>query len=263
MVVKVREVARRLSLSPATVSKVVRGRTGDVSTATAQRVLEHCQRSGYMTEAEAGHIFFRIKTRTSKKQIFAVTLSGGIEAYDASFAGICQQMQHNEMFASLYVIGNKEAIKRFPFEMTGAAMIIGPSASSLVQDFRKRDIPVVLLDNRLPQISSVNSDNLEGTSESVELLFRLGHRRMAFVCTHQCKPALNYTFRQRENGYISGMSKVDLPFDRDLLILDYFKPYLKWDDPSERERFTSDLQGLAKRLLGLKEVPTANVRADD
>lgn len=262
MPVKVREVARSLSLSPATVSKVVGGRAKDISTATAARVLNYCRSNGFMTEAEAAHILFRMKTGSSRKQVFAVTHSGGIEGYDAVFKGICKQMQHNGLFASLYVASNKEAVEHFPYNVAGTSIIIGPTASELVKVFEGRKIPVVLVDNRLPEVSSVNSNNLEGTSESVELLFRLGHRRIAFVCLHQGTPALDYTFRQRQNGYVAGMANVGLAINKELLIVDHVTPYL-WDEPRERGRFTQDLQKLAKRLLNLKKPPTAVVATND
>ena len=48
--VRVREVARRLSMSPGTVSKALRGSLGMVSMETAGKVLDFCHRNGYMSK---------------------------------------------------------------------------------------------------------------------------------------------------------------------------------------------------------------------
>ncbi len=49
---KALEVAKGLSISPGTVSKVLRGTSGTVSVQTAEKVLNFCRRRGSMTSLE-------------------------------------------------------------------------------------------------------------------------------------------------------------------------------------------------------------------
>jgi LacI family transcriptional regulator len=261
--VNVRQVAKNLSLSPATVSKAVRGQRGEVSVDTTQKVLSYCTKNGYMTRAEANNIMFKLKSRSSSKQLFTVTCRRGVEVYDATFSGICQELQDNGLFSSFYVVSDKNAMNKFPYDQAGVAILLGRVSDEVLEHFLEKKIPVVLVDNRIAgsQVSAVNSNNLEGVVDSVGYLARLGHKRIAFACMHEDEPNVTYTFHQRQAGYIAGLACAGIPFDPELLVIDYSEDY--HSEYFDHQRTVNDLKKLAYKILELKELPTAIVAVND
>ena len=104
--VRVRQIARDLSLSPGTVSKALRGSAGKVSFETTEMVLEHCHKNGYMSRVEADRILFKMRSQVSGKQLFTVTCRRGVLMYDAVFGAICEQMQDNNLYPSAFLINS-------------------------------------------------------------------------------------------------------------------------------------------------------------
>ena len=79
MAINVREIARQLNLSPATISKAMRGQGGEVSIETAKRVLNHCQKNGYITKVDASRILMKMRSINSHKQIFILSCYRGVD----------------------------------------------------------------------------------------------------------------------------------------------------------------------------------------
>jgi len=261
--VNVRQIAKNLSLSPATVSKAVRGQRGEVSLDTTQKVLTYCTKNGYMTRAESNNILFKLKSRSSSKQLFTVTCQRGVGVYDAAFSGICQELQDNGLFSSFYVINDPSVMDKFPYDHAGVAILMGRISDQVLEHFLEKDIPVVLVDNRIAgsQVSAVNSNNLEGFVDSVGYLARLGHKRIAFVCLHTDKPHITYTFHQRQAGYIAGLACAGIAFDPELLVVDYAEDY--HTEVFDHIRTVNDIKKLAHKILLIKELPTAIVAVND
>lgn len=261
--VKVREVARNLSVSPGTVSKILRGASGCVSIETAHRVLQYCKNQGYLSANAAGQILSKMKSQSAGQQIFTITSRRGIHAYDAVFAGICRQMQEGGLYASCYVIHNNDELKKFPYDKAEGVIIIGRISSEIVREFCSRDIPVVLVDNRIPNLnlSTVNSNNLESVGNSVRILAEKGHKRIAFAMLQQGKDQLEYTFQQRQLGYFAGLQNAGLPINQDLLIVEHSSNHIEEDfNPSLIE---DDLRRLAAQILEISPIPTAVIAGND
>jgi LacI family transcriptional regulator len=261
--VKVREVARKLSLSPGTVSKALSGKPGQVSLLTTKTVLDHCCKQGFMSKSEAGQILFRMISSNTGKQIFVVTHFHGVLVYDTIFSGICEQLQRNDLFPSSYLMQDDNSVKSFPYDKAGCAIIIGRSAPAILEELNRNAVPVVLVDNRIPgcKVSAVNTNNMEAVSESVQLLASKGHKRIAFVCNHEDRMTRNYTFHQRQAGYVAGMASAGLPAKDEWLVAgdmgDFDVSDFDW------QKCTQVLRSLAKRFLTLDPLPTAVVTAND
>lgn len=125
------------------------------------------------------------------------------------------------------------------------------------------EMPLVLVDDRVvgSRASCVNSNNLEATSRAVQILAELGHRRIAFMCRHEDKPDITYTFHQRQVGYISGLASMGLAFDEKMLITSSpskGQPVAAWDGA-----IMADLVTLSERIVNLSPRPTAVICAND
>jgi len=261
--VKVREVARDLSLSPATVSKAINGKPGQVSLDTARTVLKHCYKHGYMSKTEADRILYKMSAMNSAKQVFVVTHFHGVLVYDTVFAGICEELQNNDMYPSSFLVHDEGSMLRFPYEKAGCVIIIGRVIPKALDELSNNGVPVVLVDNRIAGsgASAINTNNMDAVSESVQILAGIGHKRIAFLCNHQDKKAFTYTFHQRQIGYMAGMAAAGLPIDKELMIViegsDYDNEDFDW------EKCRQDLRDLGRKILEVDPLPTAVVAAND
>lgn len=261
--IRVREVARKLSLSPGTVSKALQGKPGQVSLETTRVVLDHCCKQGFLSKSEAGRILFKMASSNSGQQIFVMTHFHGVLVYDTIFAGICEQLQRKDLFPSSFLMRDESSLKSFPYDKAGCVIVIGRAIPEVLEELRKNEVPVVLVDNRIPgcKVSAVNTNNMEAVSESVQLLANKGHKRIAFVCNHEDCKTRTYTFHQRQAGYIAGMALAGLPVQDEWLIVDDMGDF----DVSNFDwhKCTQDLRSLAKRILALDPLPTAVVTVND
>ena len=260
--IRVREIAKQLSMSPGTISKVLRGTSGTVSAETAGKVLRYCLQQGYMSSIEAGRIFSKMRSKSEGLQIFTVTCRRGIMAYDVVFSGICSQMQQSGLYSSYYVIHDQNDLKRFPYQKADGVIVLGKIGSEILHEFQDRNINVVIVDNRIPKVnvSSVNSNNQESVLNAVEILAKLGHKRIAFAALYS-KENREYTFHQRELGYLAGLSTDGLEFDERMLVREYCSNGVFSDFNSNS--YEDDLTRLSERILQIKPMPTAVIAAND
>lgn len=261
--VRVREVARKLSLSPGTVSKALRGKPGQVSLETTRMVLDHCCKNGYMNKVEAGQILFKMTAKNNGHQIFVLTHFHGVLVYDTVFAGICEQLQRNDLFPASFLVHDQNSIKRFPYDKAGCSIIIGRAIPEILEELKNHEVPAVVVDNKIPgyNISAVNTNNMEAVSESVQVLAKKGHKRIAFMCNHHDRKALTYTFHQRQAGYIAGMALAGLEVQDGYLVIGQVSDYDKSD--FDWEQCMKDLKALSQRVLELDPLPTAVIAAND
>lgn len=258
-VANVTEIARGLSLSPGTVSKALRGSPGLVSIDTTRQVLNYCAQKGYMSRIEAGRALMKIKSHSSGAQIFAAMCRTGIGGYDEVFAGVCEQLQANNLFSSCFIISDKSSLRSFPYDRAEAVILIGRVPRDILDEFAAHEMPLVLVDDRVAQslASCVNSNNLEATSRAVQILTEQGHRRIAFLCCHDDKPSYTYTFHQRQVGYISGLTNMGIAVDEKLLIT------CDTSRGATNESIMLDIIKLAERVISLSPRPTAVICAND
>lgn len=260
--IKIREIARKLDVSPGTVSKAVRGQTNLVSFEMAERILNYCLAHGYMGKSEVDRMLFKMKDGTASKQIFVVAGRIGIEVYDAVFSGICQQMQDNGLVSSIFMANDRRVMTSFPYDKAGVAIVLGKSAPGVLDELLEKATPVVLVDNRTngANISAVNSNNLEAMRRAVGILADKGHRRIAFWCMHEDDPSVTYTFHERQAGYTTEMAVRGL-LRQDLIITDFAPDYQK--GKFEPAQSVEMLRQHARRLFTLDPFPTAIITAND
>jgi LacI family transcriptional regulator len=74
-------------------------------------------------------------------------------------------------------------------------------------------VPVVVVDNHLPGVDSVATDNVGGGRRAVEHLIRLGHRRIGFVA----ETLDNLSFSERFRGYRDALEAAGIALEEDLV----------------------------------------------
>lgn len=132
-------------------------------------------------------------------------------------------------------------------ETVAGLLLVGVADKQITDRFTNRVGNIVFVDHRDPgsRHDSVLSDNFGGAQTATEHLFRLGHRRVAFL-TSEDQPD---SFTERLNGFICAHFAAKIPVDPSLIVA---KPHGD-EDPT----------GVVKALLSRPDRPTAIVAAND
>ncbi len=261
--IKIGEIAAKLSVSPATVSRTLKGDygRGATSLATARRILNYCSRNGHLTKEDKDRILLKMQIRTSNKKAFCLSCFEGLWNYNAIISSVSRSLQERWQYSGFFTVRSSSDLQRFPYDEAGVILAFGRITADIYKALSKSGIPIVLGDNNIAKStwSTVNSDNLDATSRAVGVLSGLGHKRIAFMCRHEDFPQRTYNLHQRQNGYIVGMSDAGLSYDGLIVAKDSENSYT----PSTHEEVISDLRQLADRVLALEPMPTAVVTAND
>ena len=264
-VAKIKEIAAKLSISPATVSRTLNGDygRGATSLATARRILNYCSRNGYLTKEEKDKVLLKMQIRVSDKKAFCLSCFEGLWNYNAIFSSVSRSLQDRWQYSGFFTVRSSSDLQRFPYDEACVILVFGRITADTYEALSKSGIPIVLGDNNIPKSnwSTVNSDNLDAASRAVGVLtgLGLGHKRIAFMCRHEDFPQRTYNLHQRQNGYIVGMSNAGLSYDGLIVTKDSENSYT----PSTHKEVMSDLRQLVERVVVLDPMPTAVVAAND
>ena len=262
--VSVRTIASELSVSPGTVSKALKGMSGRISGDTARRIINYCKSKRYLNRAERIEVSQRL-LQLRKKNLFHITCRNGILMYGEVTAAICSQFQDSGLHLNTYMLRGERDVKAFPYDEAAVIITVGRSSEYIIQEVlgSQYNIPLVVVDHksRYEKAVYINCNNLESTSNAVEQLYLKGHKRIGFFCNHEDNVFRTNTFHEREIGYRTGLMKLGLPIDEDIIVIgkapNYDFTYL------ELERNRNDLRSLGVKLLKLDPLPTAVVAVND
>lgn len=212
----IRQLAKKVNLSPTTVSMVLNssGSLRSIPEETRQRVRKAAELYGYTPNPFARSLF------SKRSRSVAILTSDLSDPYCTTILkGICKSLHgshylpvvlDNDNSAANYRDNIKEMVER---RIEG---IIGVANSSLLgtelfATLKSHPIPVVLIgrDMRGTGISSVTIDNEAGARLAIEHLYALGHRRIAFIRG----PSDIVDSQQRWNGIAAFAAQVGLKLD--------------------------------------------------
>lgn len=232
------DVAREAGVSKSSAARVLAGR-GSASAATQQRVHDAAERLGYRPNALAKAMIsgtsntLAIVIPDVASPFFSAVVRGASDAaHAAGFEVLLGNTDNDRDIQSRAIDVLREK------QVDG--FIIAPvfeddpaSVRALVDD----DIPVVLLDRRMPaliDVPLVSVDHVAASRAAVEHLIDLGHREIAIVTEaashldrlrggtddrHTLRPS-----HQRLLGYLEAMGSHGIPVDRRLVIESAYDP---------------------------------------
>ena len=243
-----KEIARKLDVSIATVSRVINNKP-DVNPQTREKVLTYLKHAGYQP---------RIITSDLR-------MIGVVEQYDSStlsehyFSGILAGIDERVHAGGFHtVLLHADAIEkeiRWPGESKILSRLDGliwstPVFSALFKDLiDSHGLPCVVINNLESGVAMpfVESDNLTASQQAVEYVASLGHSKIGFIGGE-----LSFTnFRDRYEGYKKGMGNAGLAVQADWVI----------DDMSTVSRAGG--REAMHRLLGKGDFPTAVLACND
>jgi LacI family transcriptional regulator len=241
-------IARKLGVSPMTVSRALNG-SSEVSSKTRQRVLRCAQELGYRPNRWARSLI------TKKSLIVGIVVPDISHSYFAEVTRGVQEVIEKAGFDLLLCHSNLNP----QHESEEVAMLLGSRAEGLIvaseqpesapEPFlrlREQRVPFVLVDRFFPRhrFPSVRVDDLIVGRLAADHLLDIGHRRIALIQGPPLSPAA-----LRKEGFKACLQERGLPLDSELAAAGNF------DFPSGREAM--------KQLLSLPRRPTAVFAAND
>jgi DNA-binding LacI/PurR family transcriptional regulator len=214
----IKDIARKLRISVSTVSRALRN-LHDVNPDTKKAVQELAKQLNYEPNYIAQSLINR-KTRIIgvivpiiASPVFGRILTGMNDAarqhnYQLM---ICQSNENAELECSL--------IKQLAsFKIDG--LLISVSGQTECDDsfdvLKRKGVPIVFFDRVLPSTDfpKVVVDEFQSAFTAVEHLIKCGHRKIA----HLAGPSHLSISKDRMNGYLSALTKHNIPIDKNLII---------------------------------------------
>ncbi|WP_104086344.1 LacI family DNA-binding transcriptional regulator [Arthrobacter sp. GMC3] len=243
-------VAALAGVSAPTVSKVINGRD-DVAADTRARVQAALAELGYESPAQR-------RTRSSGPAMVDLVIDGMNTQYsmeiltgilDFAASEDVDVVVGNVTPAKLHRANHEEWAQRMVESgRTGLILVTSEMTDKQLDSFRRRNIPVVVIDPLNPPRSgyiSVGATNWAGGKAATEHLIALGHRRIAFLggpAAAECSVA-------RLHGYLAALMSHGITSRPDYVLTGEFNQHFGRAGTSE--------------LLALEEPPTAIFAASD
>ena len=177
------EVAKRANVSIATVSRTI-NREPSVSPSLARRVRRVIEEIGYYPNTHARALV------SGRSRIFGLMISETMNAFFPEISRIFENLgfEHNfEIFLSSIARDprqNEIAVRRMiERQIEGVAILSFEEEHSLIEVFRRRRVPIVVLDIESPGplLKTVCIDYKHGIRQAVQHLAAMGHTRIALI----------------------------------------------------------------------------------
>ncbi|RMH55353.1 MAG: LacI family transcriptional regulator [Candidatus Hydrogenedentota bacterium] len=202
MSVTIREIARTLGLSESTVSRALTGKA-TLKTSTIERVKKTAEELGYVPNLMARGLAAR-RSGIIGMAVPTLEYPHG-EFYSRVLHGV-EQTVTRLGYHLLYFPYRNGTASTIPYQsFLDGILLFGPLSNEETSSavLEKIHIPVVILDDNLPDYPSVFSQNREGASLLARYLLSLGHRQFLFIGGPENHP----TVQQREKGFRETLRK--------------------------------------------------------
>lgn len=247
--VSLKDIAKELSLSPATVSKALNGQS-DVSEETRTLVCNTAKRMGYFPNSSARAL------KTNKTHNIGVLFvdearSGLTHDYFASVLDSFKQRAEENGYDITFINSNKTYLgmtylehcryRGFDGALIACADFYDPEVTELVMS----GLPIVTIDHAFYGHSAVISDNVKGMRDLITFIVAKGHRRIAYI--HGAPSAVTDS---RLSSFYKTLDEFDIKVPDEYIS----------EAPYRDTRITAIE---TERLLSLKEPPSCIIYPDD
>ncbi|MGM4984103.1 MULTISPECIES: LacI family DNA-binding transcriptional regulator [Rhizobium] len=217
--VTVIDIAKAAGVSKSTVSLVLQG-SPLVNEGTRVKVSAAMRELGYVYNRGAA----TLRQTGAKSKIIGVVVNDLTNSFFAELAVGVDMVVQSAGFVQ-FLSNTSESIDRQREVIASmrehgiSGLIVSPARATEAADFKPlvaAGIPVVVAVRSLPgaKVSSIVSDNHEGTAAAVRHLASLGHRRISFLGGFPNTAV----FAERLTGYRDAVVEVGLGFDDELIV---------------------------------------------
>jgi DNA-binding LacI/PurR family transcriptional regulator len=210
------EIAKRANVSTATVSRTINC-APNVSPSLSRRVRNVIQEVGYYPNAHARALV------SGHSRIFGLMVSDTIGPFLPEIVHTFEKLgfEHNyEIFLGSIARDQRQmdvAVRRMiEHRVDGLAILSLENEISLIEDFRGRNLPIVVLDEASldPLLKTVCIDHRHGVRQAVQHLAALGHARIALITG----PARLRTAVMRKIAFQECMKEIGLEIPPQLVV---------------------------------------------
>jgi len=211
--VTIKDIAKRLNISPSTVSRALRDHP-DISLETKRRVIELAKKLDYRPNVIARSL------QTKKTNLIGIIVPEiKHHFFSAAISGI-EEVAYREGYA-IIVAKSNEDFKREEININAlvenrvAGMLISISETTVDKEpfhmLKRRGVPVVFFDRVIEDIDfpKVVVDDYNGAFKAVEYLIKTGYRKIA----HLAGPKFLSISKLRLQGYIDALKKYGIDPD--------------------------------------------------
>jgi LacI family transcriptional regulator len=258
MAVTIYEVAKKAGVGIGTVSRVLND-SSRISPATRHRVLKVIKALHYQPHAMAQGL--------ARKR--SLTLAALVPFFTGHFyvellKGIQQattQHKYDLILYSITELHNKDfyLTRALQQRRVDGVLLVSLSLSGAhAKEFRRRRLPLVLVDAFHPDFDSITVNNQSGAHTAVQHLIRLGHKRLAMITGHRESAPTQH----RQLGCQLALAEAGMSLPKNLLIS---SDCLSGEAPKTNDGFNKETGYWAMRqLLALNgKRPTAVFAASD
>ena len=218
----IKEIAEKLNISIATVSKALNGAT-DIAESTRKMICEYAESVQYRSR-KSMKINGRIALLWAKEEQRANYSAPSLVS--KSFMSMAQKERYivvEEVLENLYAKNEDFKLNEYlAYHAFSGAFLVGLNFFDPVfPQLKATKYPLVLLDNHLGDndlVSGVGCENIRSTESAVDHLVSLGHKQIAFLGGER----QSLVGAERLAGYILGLSKNGIEYRYDLT---YFGDY--------------------------------------
>jgi DNA-binding LacI/PurR family transcriptional regulator len=235
----VREIARTLGVSPATVSRAINNHP-TVAADVRARVLAAVNRSGYtpaVGKRSTTNIAFLYTGASSLGSPYDAAVMQGMAdrmddlGFDLMILNTARALLPGESFTQLF---HRKSVR-------GAVIRTEHRTRHLVEMIAEEGFPVVVIGDRFENVnvSSIHCESRKTSAEAVEHLISLGHKRIG-VCVNLIDDSDHL---DRLDGYCDALASAGMEFDERLVYREY-----------------ANLEGgtqLIRKLRAMRDPPTA------
>ena len=214
MSVTIKDVAKKASVSIATVSYAMNGSTR-ISEATRKHVLSVAEEMNYVANSNAKQLK---QKKSNAIGLFFNSWFGPI--YSELVKGIeqvCHQHGYDLVACSMYGNENSTAHKYIRDRVVDGAIILTNSFDDeFLKAIAKKDFPIAVLDREVsgPHIYNILIDNFGGAFAATKALIASGSEEIYYFGG----PKDSYDAQKRLDGYISALGYFKITVNNDLLV---------------------------------------------
>ena len=207
-IVTMRDVAERAGVSVTTVSHVINN-TRNVNPSTRQRVEEAMHNLGYQPNVLARSL------RKGETYTIGIILPDSTNPYFAEVVRGIEDSSFSQGYSVILCNSDNDLEKERLYtnvllekQVDGIIMVAAGSSGETIQYLQERDIPLVLVDRRVPNIEAdyVLANNQQGGFLATNHLIDLGHRAIACIAG----PADVQVSCERATGYHRALETAEI-----------------------------------------------------
>jgi DNA-binding LacI/PurR family transcriptional regulator len=191
------EIAKKLNVSVATVSRVLSGSFDGVSTETRRQITEAAELCGYQRRKKVGRtiVFIIEKELFNLSSLFYTSIISSAEKIITA---------HKYFFQFRVTEKNETAFDEvnLKFRDLAGTILTGIFDRDFANRLQAMHIPMVLVDYSVPteDIDTILVDNLDGIMRSGKHLAELGHKRVCYLSSGLIADSI--TSRERRFGFL-------------------------------------------------------------